>query len=450
MDANAPEDPASSPVIILTASRSGSTLLRFILDSHPDLACPPETSVATTCGQLASTLTTLEGVGHSVDEPIVPSPGTAAIIRATIDLGFDGYLRRRGKPRWCDKSLDNVQHADLIAQIYPNAKFLCLFRHCMDVIASGVEACPWGLHRFGYDPFVARHPGNSVAAIGDYWLMCAHLIMAFEQRHPERCHRVRYEDLVAEPERTAAQIFSFLEVEQVPGITRACFEREHEADGPSDEKIWFTRTITAGSVGRGTTVPVGAIPPAMLTAMNEALAGLGYKPVDENWNFASGPIDPRLDTEPAPAATGQRAADHAELAVVVQAIDARIASRLDSQRSAITGYWPRLAGATIGIVVQGVDGAQREMRVRLPGEGADGAGPPPMVIADPATWTSLLDGKANLITEISAGRIRCVNTEDRYRIRTDELHAVAWLLGLTQVPLARTPNGAPPVQPVPA
>ena len=33
-----------APVFILTGSRSGSTLLRFILDTHPDLACPPETN----------------------------------------------------------------------------------------------------------------------------------------------------------------------------------------------------------------------------------------------------------------------------------------------------------------------------------------------------------------------------------------------------------------------
>ena len=25
------------------------------------------------------------------------------------------------------------------------AKFICLHRHPMDVIASGIEACPWGL-----------------------------------------------------------------------------------------------------------------------------------------------------------------------------------------------------------------------------------------------------------------------------------------------------------------
>jgi hypothetical protein len=54
-DANAEESSASAgagyhpagghpacdgPVIVLTMARSGSTLLRFILDSHPELTCP--------------------------------------------------------------------------------------------------------------------------------------------------------------------------------------------------------------------------------------------------------------------------------------------------------------------------------------------------------------------------------------------------------------------------
>jgi hypothetical protein len=31
------------PVFVLCMARSGSTLLRFLLDAHPELACPPET-----------------------------------------------------------------------------------------------------------------------------------------------------------------------------------------------------------------------------------------------------------------------------------------------------------------------------------------------------------------------------------------------------------------------
>ncbi len=453
--------PPAPPVFILTASRSGSTLLRFILDSHPVLACPPETGMGLACGQLASTLGTLENAasGRNVmDEQAPPSPETAAVIRAAIELGFGGYLRRRGKSRWCDKSLDNVAQAGLLAQVFPDAKFICLFRHCMDVIASGVEACPWGLHRFGYDQFVTRHPGNSVAAIADYWLLCTHMALEFEQRYPQRCHRVRYEDLVAEPERIAAEIFSFLEVESVPGITRTCFEREHEADGPSDEKIWFTGAVTGASVGRGAVVPVGAFPPGMLPVLNQALAALRYRPVDEEWNTAVGPLDPRLSV---PSASTS-AAEHPELTATAEAIDARIQSCSDLQRSAISAYWPRLAGATVGVVVQGSDGAQAELRVRfpsapqatpaLPVTSADTSPSPartspdpgciPVVIGAPATWASLLAGQANLITEISAGRIRCVNADDPHRLRTDEVHAIAWLLGLTQVPLARSAPAA--------
>jgi Sulfotransferase family len=35
----------AAPVFVLCMGRSGSTLLRFLLDAHPDLACPPETSL---------------------------------------------------------------------------------------------------------------------------------------------------------------------------------------------------------------------------------------------------------------------------------------------------------------------------------------------------------------------------------------------------------------------
>lgn len=34
-----------SPIVVLTCGRSGSTLLRFLLDAHPALACPPETGL---------------------------------------------------------------------------------------------------------------------------------------------------------------------------------------------------------------------------------------------------------------------------------------------------------------------------------------------------------------------------------------------------------------------
>ena len=35
------------------------------------------------------------------------------------------------------------------------------------------------------------------------------------------------------------------------------------------------------------------------------------------------------------------------------------------------------------------------------------------------------------------GRLRCVNIRDKHRIRSDELHAFAWLLGVARTPLTR-------------
>src|SRR5580704_6321165 len=94
-----------SPVFILTASRSGSTLLRVILDSHPRLACPPETGITSACMQLAMTCDVLENAGAaSPDESPELPPAVRAVVRAAVDRAYEDYLAQRGKQRWCDKS----------------------------------------------------------------------------------------------------------------------------------------------------------------------------------------------------------------------------------------------------------------------------------------------------------------------------------------------------------
>ena len=134
------------PVFVLCMGRSGSTLLRFLLDAHPDLACPPETKLPAMCTQLAAVWQQLAGTS--------PLPGPAiAGIRQALDLMIQPYLARRGKRRYCDKSLGTAEHVAVLREIFPGARFLCLYRHPMDVIASGIEACPWGLAGFGFDGY---------------------------------------------------------------------------------------------------------------------------------------------------------------------------------------------------------------------------------------------------------------------------------------------------------
>jgi protein-tyrosine sulfotransferase len=468
-DANSSHDTCPDPVFILTASRSGSTLLRFILDTHPDFACPPETMITAACVALLRSWDILENAGSGrqrlVTEPPALPAEAIATVRDTVDRIYGRYLARRGKPRWCDKSLDSILSADLLAELFPQARFVCLYRHCMDVIASGAEACPWGVSRFGFDPYVAQNPGNTVAAIGSYWADTAQMMLGFEERQPDRCHRVRYEDLAASPEEVTASLLSFLGAAPAPGITAECFSTPHEGDGPGDEKIWFTTKVSGDTIGRGVNVPAGALPPQLREQISQSLAKLGYRDIGEDWNDTSGPLDPRLPGSakvpgttrpPGNGAIPGPAVTDATDGPVLHALQERIRSREAAWTDTPSIRWPVVAGQTITLVVAD-NGQHSELAWTFPHAmanghpaespavaasdsddvGTNGTGPAVMMIASPQVWRALLDGTANMIIELRSGRLRCVNKRDAHRIRSDEVHAIAWLLGLAQVPLTR-------------
>jgi hypothetical protein len=293
------------PLFVLCNGRSGSTLLRFILDAHPDLACPPETNLPTLCAQLARVWSLIEGAPLSPnrgDEPPIIPEAAIIGIRETVDRMVGSYLARRGKSRYCDKSLGTAEFTELLLRVYPRAKFVCLYRHPMDVIASGLEACPFGLNGYGFDPYISTTPGNAVLALARFWVDNTTATMAAEQRLGDQAIRVRYEDLVSDPENVARRIFSFLGVDHVPGISSACFSGERERFGPGDYKIWFTSAISDRSVGRGWSVPTGLIWPQVLTTMNELTSKLGYLPADDSWGNSAPPADLRQDLNDLPSA----------------------------------------------------------------------------------------------------------------------------------------------------
>jgi Sulfotransferase family len=315
---------SSDPVFVLCAGRSGSTLLRFVLDAHPDLACPPETNVPALCGQLANVWALIEGAPLSAnrgDEPPEIPDAVIAGVRETMDRMVGSYLKRRGKKRYCDKSLGTARFAYLMSRLWPEAKFICLVRHPMDVIASGIEACPWGLGGYGFDPYISETPSNSVFALARFWVENVSTILAAEEEYADRCHRVRYEDLVSDPQATADALFGFLGVAPEPGIAEKIFAAERERFGPADYKIWNTSEISTDSVGRGWTVPAGLIGPQFLEAMNELCGRLGYLAVDGQWGTADRPDDLRVPIRLVETEEGDESGEGDQLAAVEPAAE---------------------------------------------------------------------------------------------------------------------------------
>jgi hypothetical protein len=441
-------------VFVLCMGRSGSTLLRFVLDAHPELACPPETSLPALCGQLAVVWSLIEGAPLSATRgdtpPQVPDAAVAGI-RHMVDLMTGSYLERRGKTRFCDKSLGSARFASLLVRAWPQARFLCLYRHPMDVIRSGLDACPWGLNGYGFDPYIGSSPGNAVLALARFWLDNAAAIAAFEEEQPDRCHRVRYEDLVAGPEQVAAGIFTFLGVAPAPGITQTCFSTDRERFGPADHKIWATSAITTDSVGKGESIPAGLIPPPIIAGINDLAAKLGYLPVDTDWGTPGMSGDPRLpETITTPARLGGSRPGGVDVTVGHKNLEQQLRAGLSAIDGRFISQWQPCLGERF-LVVSRPPAADVEdeihwlvdlaSRTISGGDPAPGSDPDDVgewtIVGSPQAWRAVLAGELNLhvaarrcdLRYCGPGEEDPVAAHTRMAMLTDLLGLSSWRTG---------------------
>jgi hypothetical protein len=267
----------ASPYFIACGARSGSTLLRWLIDSHPDVACPGETDIATLVSTYVRTATAM--VGEEMGEGLSPLQRA----REVADDLVATYLEVMGKSRWCDKSLSNALHLEQLALAWPESRFILLHRHCMDFVMSGLEASVWGLDTYGFSPYAQMSPTSPVIALIGYWIERTAKMLAFEAQFPERCLRVRYEDLVTRTDEVMGAVWEHFEVEPVTGIARSAFDNRHDPFSPADYKIWFTQAIHGDSIGRGARVPPERIVGPIRASVNELLQRLDYATVGDDW-----------------------------------------------------------------------------------------------------------------------------------------------------------------------
>ena len=262
------------PSFVLCAARTGSTLLRYVLDTHPELCAPPELQIGALCQQLSLLHT------YTVDEDqeLAPDWASASARRRTrrvVDELMHEYCKRQGKLLWCEKSLGNVQRLHVLDDVYPDARLIYLHRHCLDVVCSGLELERILPGRAGFEPFIARRPDDPFAALVDYWCDTTERLLAHEKANARRSTRLRYEDLVRTPRRVLPRVFDLLDLDWDPAILDRVFVTHHTR-GPGDGKIARTSRIETGSVGRGFTLPWRTLAPESLARVQSLLGRLGY------------------------------------------------------------------------------------------------------------------------------------------------------------------------------
>jgi Sulfotransferase family len=192
------------PLFVVGCGRSGTTMLRLMLDSHPDLAIPGEGHFIPYNYKIRNRFMTPEGLdAERLARRItatthwqrwgVPEANALERVRAlqrpdfadVIEALYMSYADTGNKVRWGDKTPIYVRQIPLLARLWPDARFVHVIRDGHDVALSYLSV-PWGpttiweaARKWTKDVSAGRRAGHDLAA-GKYL-------------------EVRYEDLVSDP-----------------------------------------------------------------------------------------------------------------------------------------------------------------------------------------------------------------------------------------------------------
>ncbi|MCK9636876.1 sulfotransferase [Methylobacter sp. Wu8] len=285
-----------TPVFILSCERSGSTMLRYIMDTHSKITCPGHLYLGDLCSSLNRTLTgTLAQTHTELDEE---GKKNFAIneTRKIIDNIMSRYTKAKDKQIWCEKTPMNLDYLPVLEAHFPDAKYICLYRNCLDVVHSSVNLSKY---RFlpEHVPYVHRNPESIIAAMVENWLEKTDRLLAFEAAHQERCFRVKYESVVMRSEETLSSLFEFLEVGWEKDLMGRVFEVSHD-QGEGDGRAALSSKIRQDSVGKGIEVPRAGIPKKFITEIDRLLGKLEYACLDDYYSNNTGFIRNEINENP--------------------------------------------------------------------------------------------------------------------------------------------------------
>jgi LPS sulfotransferase NodH len=207
----------TSPIFVVGAPRSGTTLLRVMLSSHSRIYIPPESDfiprlfrrhaqVLMSPKQAARNLRIVLGYRRFFREwratPLDPASFTAGLSHLTpaafLNALYSAYADQYGAARWGDKSPIYTRYVDLLAEIFPAAQFVHLIRDGRDAALSALAA-------YRDRPYVDIYFG---ARTWRERVQAAH--GAGLALGSKRYLEVRYEDLTTDPQAVLRELCEFL------------------------------------------------------------------------------------------------------------------------------------------------------------------------------------------------------------------------------------------------
>ena len=271
------------PIFFIYCPRSGSNMLRWLLNAHPNLTCPPPSVIAHLLVQAANQ----PWSGAAYRAMRLPKPWTRRILRTWIEKQMGEVAKRDNKPRWIYRHWVTYRSLHYLDELFGGrVLFLCLVRHGLDVADAAcrvyVPAETWQVGPNGMSRDYFQESGGSYhLAYAKFWREIGDMILQFKKLHPDRVQIVRYEDIVADPDGTLAKSLQFLGEDLPKDLTSNAFKKPARML-PAWEGHEVTRTskIEKDRVGLHKLWSPNLIKLAA-PIVNDALEQFGYERIEE-------------------------------------------------------------------------------------------------------------------------------------------------------------------------
>lgn len=246
---------------ILGSRRSGSNLLRVLLNQSPYLSAPHPPHILHAFMPILAHYSDLEDddnwqrlvkdvvdyvnlspvpmldSGELLDWKPILAAGSPRNLVWLQDAIYREIASRNGKQHWICKSNDNILYLDEIQAAFgKSARYIYLYRDGRDVAMSFRKA-PIGYKH----PYLCALEWDNTQRIMLHWI----------EQHPEQSLRVRYESLVSDTEATLATICAFLEVPFDAGMIDYHTSQEAERTA-SKSVLWanLTKPVQKDNTGK--------------------------------------------------------------------------------------------------------------------------------------------------------------------------------------------------------
>jgi hypothetical protein len=229
------------PIVVGGCHRSGTSLVRRILNAHSGIHCAPEVKFFRDFYGDFRDDPLAHGRFNATARVLLPEAELLAVLgRAFVELHERAALRA-GKARWADKCPENVHYLDSWARLLGEQwLFLHVVRNPLDTLASVQET-----------PMPLVIPGDLTGRL-EHYLRYTEAGLAFGRAYPGRYFRVVYDELVGAPKET---------IESMMRWADASFERRQlafnsvaQGAGLEDPEIASTSRVHVESVGRWVTI----------------------------------------------------------------------------------------------------------------------------------------------------------------------------------------------------